>query len=63
MAAMNDKIKEIRDVWEPKLDQLISEINDAFSYNFQQINCAGEVGVNKDVDFDKWAIEIKVRFR
>jgi hypothetical protein len=45
------------------VDQLISQINDAFSYNFEQISCAGEVGVHKDEDFEKWAIEIKVKFR
>ncbi|EON99085.1 putative structural maintenance of chromosome complex subunit protein [Phaeoacremonium minimum UCRPA7] len=58
-----DKIRRIRERWEPMLDGLVSKINDAFSYNFEQINCAGEVGVHKDEDFDKWAIEIKVKFR
>ena len=58
-----DKIRRIRERWEPMLDDLVSKINDAFSYNFEQINCAGEVGVHKDEDFDKWAIEIKVKFR
>lgn len=57
------KIRKIRERWEPMLDELVSRINDAFSYNFEQINCAGEVGVHKDEDFDKWAIEIKVKFR
>ena len=60
---IEEKIKEIRDAWEPQLDDLIGHINDAFSYNFEQINCAGEVGVHKDDEFDKWAIEIKVKFR
>ena len=60
---MEAKITRIRDQWEPRLDELIGKINDAFSYNFAQISCAGEVGVNKDEDFDKWAIEIKVKFR
>lgn len=63
LAEVNEKIDTIRSQWEPKLDELVSRINDAFSYNFEQISCAGEVGVHKDEDFDKWAIEIKVRFR
>lgn len=60
---LNDQIQELREVWEPALDEIIRRINDAFSYNFEQINCAGEVGVHKDEDFDKWAIEVKVKFR
>lgn len=63
MAELNDKIHNIKSQWEPSVDQLVSQINDAFSYNFEQISCAGEVGVHKDEDFDKWAIEIKVKFR
>lgn len=56
-------ITKIRDNWEPQLDKLIAEISDAFSYNFEQIGCAGEVSVHKDDDFDQWAIQIKVKFR
>ncbi|KAF4124634.1 Chromosome segregation ATPase [Geosmithia morbida] len=49
--------------WEPGLDRLVSKINDAFAYNFEQINCAGEVRVHKDDDFDLWALDIMVKFR
>ncbi|KAK3331007.1 SMC5-like protein [Apodospora peruviana] len=63
LAELNDKINTIRGQWEPRLDELVGQINDAFSYNFEQISCAGEVGVHKDEDFEKWAIEIKVKFR
>lgn len=63
LADLNEKINRIRGQWEPRLDELVGQINDAFSYNFEQISCAGEVGVHKDEDFDKWAIEIKVKFR
>lgn len=61
--ALEEKIGQVRGQWEPRLDELVRRINDAFSYNFEQISCAGEVGVHKDEDFDKWAIEIRVRFR
>lgn len=57
------RITKIRDVWEPRLDALIGEISDAFSHNFEQIGCAGEVGMHKDEDFGLWAIQIKVKFR
>ncbi|KAK3311361.1 SMC5-like protein [Chaetomium strumarium] len=63
MAELNARIHDVKSRWEPKLDELVSQINDAFSYNFEQISCAGEVGVHKDEDFEKWAIEIKVKFR
>ena len=56
-------ITKIREHWEPELDKLIAEISDAFSYNFEQIGCAGEVSVHKDDDFDNWAVQIKVKFR
>lgn len=58
-----EDMRDVRNEWEPRLDDIIAKINDAFSYNFAQINCAGEVGVHKDEDFDQWAIEIKVKFR
>lgn len=60
---MGAQIADVRGRWEPRLDDLIGRINDAFSYNFEQINCAGEISVNKDEDFDKWAIDIRVKFR
>jgi chromosome segregation ATPase len=63
LAELNARIDEIKSQWEPRLDALVGEINDAFSYNFEQISCAGEVAVHKDEDFDRWAIEIRVKFR
>lgn len=63
LETIDSQITEIRSQWEPKLDELTREINDAFAYNFEQIGCAGEVGVHKDEEFEKWSIEIKVKFR
>lgn len=57
------KIETIRCEWEPALDRLIQTISNAFSYNFEQIGCAGEVSIYKDDDFENWAIQIKVKFR
>ncbi|KAH0538080.1 hypothetical protein FGG08_005292 [Glutinoglossum americanum] len=56
-------IADIRDKWEPELDNLVKSISEAFSHSFEQIGCAGEVGVHKDEDFDQWSIEIQVKFR
>jgi structural maintenance of chromosomes protein 5 len=77
LMSKTEKINEIMRDWEPRLDALVGRINEAFSYNFEQISsagdagvpreeqlsCAGEVGIHKDDDFEQWAIEIKVRFR
>ena len=58
-----DQLKEIREQWEPQLDELVKKISDGFSHNFAQINCAGQVSVHKDEDFENWSIQIEVKFR
>ncbi|KAI1092795.1 P-loop containing nucleoside triphosphate hydrolase protein [Rostrohypoxylon terebratum] len=63
LESYNGKIQSLKEKWEPAVDEVIRKINDAFSYNFEQINCAGEVGIHKDEDFEQWSIEIKVKFR
>ena len=63
LSEFDDKIKELRDQWEPELDSLVGKISDSFSLNMEQISCAGEVGIHKDEDFDQWAIQIRVKFR
>lgn len=63
LSELDKKIQEIRGVWEPELDGLVQKISASFSFNMKQINCAGEVGVYKDDDFDQWAIQIRVKFR
>ena len=61
---LGEKITDLRGSWEPELDSLVAKISRSFSYNMQQINCAGEVGIFKDEqDFDDWAIQIRVKFR
>ncbi|XDG07611.1 hypothetical protein ABKA04_007226 [Annulohypoxylon sp. FPYF3050] len=63
LESYNGRIQSVKERWEPAVDEVIRKINDAFSYNFEQINCAGEVGIHKDEDFEQWSIEIKVKFR
>ena len=63
LSEIDDRIKELRDQWEPELDSLVGKISTSFSLNMEQISCAGEVGVHKDEDFDQWAIQIRVKFR
>ncbi|TWU77063.1 Structural maintenance of chromosomes protein 5 [Metarhizium rileyi] len=61
--ALNSKHARVMGKWEPKLEELVSQINDAFAYNFEQISCAGEVRVHKEEDFSQWALDIMVKFR
>ena len=58
------KIEDIKSQWEPELDRLVELISDSFSFNMEQINCAGQVSVYKhEHEFDEWAISIQVKFR
>lgn len=57
------QITEIKEQWEPRVDELVRQISDGFSHNFAKIGCAGQVGVYKDEDFENWSIQIQVRFR
>nr|POE59340.1 structural maintenance of chromosomes protein 5 [Quercus suber] len=63
LSQLEDEIKAVRDQWEPRLDALVAEISAAFGDNFAKIQCAGEVGIHKDEDFESWSIQIKVKFR
>lgn len=72
-------INEIREKWEPKLEELVKRISDAFSDSFARIGCAGQVTLDKaegsggstgesepessDSDFGEWSIQIHVKFR
>ncbi|KAJ5663158.1 hypothetical protein N7507_003889 [Penicillium longicatenatum] len=74
LAEIQKGIDEIRAIWEPRLDTLISKISDAFSDSFQRIGCAGQVSLDKveaetangepgGSEYDQWSIQIWVKFR
>ncbi|KAJ5670631.1 uncharacterized protein N7477_005994 [Penicillium maclennaniae] len=75
LADYQTSIDEVRSLWEPKLDALIAKISDAFSDSFKRIGCAGQVSLDKvedepgpngepgGSDFEKWSIQIYVKFR
>lgn len=63
LAGLEGHLNELMAKWEPNLEELVSKINDAFAYNFEQISCAGEVRVHKDEDFSLWALDVMVKFR
>lgn len=64
LEALSQEIHTIQDQWEPKLEEMVAQISEAFSNNFERIGCAGQVSVRKhENDFKAWAIEIMVKFR
>ncbi|KAF3942401.1 hypothetical protein ABW19_dt0209404 [Dactylella cylindrospora] len=67
LQATQAQIAETRTIWEPRIDQLVNNISEAFSRSFEFINCAGAVRVRKEgkdgCDFENWQIEILVKFR
>ncbi|PKS09498.1 hypothetical protein jhhlp_004115 [Lomentospora prolificans] len=60
---LGSEIDDLRHKWEPRVDELVEKVTEAFGYNFQQIGCAGEVRLHKDEDFEKWALHVMVSYR
>lgn len=57
-------IDSLKEKWLPTLRQLVGQINETFSHNFQEMAVAGEVLLDeRDTDFDQYGIHIKVKFR
>ncbi|KAH0588207.1 hypothetical protein H2248_006920 [Termitomyces sp. 'cryptogamus'] len=56
-------IKAARDNWQPGLEKLVASIGEKFSASFDRIGCAGEVRISQHEDYEKWAIDILVKFR
>ncbi|KAF7432634.1 Structural maintenance of chromosomes protein 5 [Pleurotus ostreatus] len=56
-------IKNARDNWQPALEDLVQSIGKKFSAAFDRIGCAGEIRISEHEDYEKWAIDILVKFR
>ncbi|KAI6127379.1 hypothetical protein EDD16DRAFT_283257 [Pisolithus croceorrhizus] len=56
-------IKFARDNWQPALERLVASIGKKFSAAFDRIGCAGEIRISPHDDYEKWAIDILVKFR
>ncbi|KAG6495383.1 hypothetical protein ZIOFF_043186 [Zingiber officinale] len=58
------EINTLKESWLPMLRNLVAKINETFSMNFQEMAVAGEVSLDEHgMDFDKYGILIKVKFR
>lgn len=63
MAKKERSIKLARDNWEPALNRLVESVGQKFSRAFDRIGCAGEIKLTSHEDYEKWAIDILVKFR
>ncbi|KAJ3107199.1 Structural maintenance of chromosomes protein 5 [Phlyctochytrium planicorne] len=63
MEQARNKMQTLKDEWLPELERLTKLISDAFSKSFERIGCAGEVQIQQDDDYEKWGININVKFR
>ncbi|KAI8823741.1 uncharacterized protein EV422DRAFT_368077 [Fimicolochytrium jonesii] len=57
------QIQRIKNKWEPELRALVERISAGFATAFEKIGCAGEVKLSTHEDYDKWGIDILVKFR
>jgi len=57
------EIEKIKGEWLPPLQELVQKINNSFKTYFAEIGCAGEVELIQNEDYDKYAIQIRVKFR
>ncbi|WIA31719.1 hypothetical protein OEZ86_002595 [Tetradesmus obliquus] len=61
--SLHTEIEQLKEEWLPKLQEVVGQINTSFAANFAQIGCAGEVLLSQHEDYDKFSIQIKVKFR
>lgn len=60
---LEEKIQITRNQWYPALTDLVSAVGEKFSAAFDRIGYAGEMGISEQEDYDKWSIDIFVKFR
>ncbi|KAJ3219302.1 Structural maintenance of chromosomes protein 5 [Dinochytrium kinnereticum] len=60
---VRQSMHDVKEEWFPELRRLIEITSDAFSKSFERIGCAGEVKIHEDDDYEKWGINILVKFR
>ncbi|KAG7097539.1 hypothetical protein E1B28_004878 [Marasmius oreades] len=61
--AVEKTINSTKSKWLPALQELVDNIGEKFSAAFERIGCAGEIRIREDDDYDRWAIDILVKFR
>lgn len=60
---LDARIRKLEAKWVTALESLVSNVSRRFSEAFRVIGTAGEVKISRDEDYDKWGIDIMVKFR
>ncbi|XP_076928090.1 structural maintenance of chromosomes protein 5-like [Bidens hawaiensis] len=64
LSARLEELSNLKGKWLPTLRNLVAQINETFSKNFQEMAVAGEVSLDeRGNEFDSYGILIKVKFR
>lgn len=64
LQALQSDMKKVELIWVPKVEELLSRINQNFVQFFSFIGCAGQVTLAKEgEDYDRWGVNILVKFR
>eukprot|EP00117_Sycon_ciliatum_P034082 scpid19614/ scgid4000/ Structural maintenance of chromosomes protein 5; Protein expressed in male leptotene and zygotene spermatocytes 453 len=62
LQGLTTEITEIKEKWLDPLKQLINKINGKYGEFFSKLGCNGEVQLEENDDYDKYAIRILVKF-
>ncbi|KAG0313305.1 Structural maintenance of chromosomes protein 5 [Dissophora globulifera] len=62
-AKIEAEIATVRGPWYARISEVVETISAEFSKSFAKIGCVGEVKLGEHEDYDKWCIEILVKFR
>lgn len=63
LGEISENVNNIKEQWYPRLQNLIDQINQAFSRQFRELGCTGEIRINEHEMYEKWGLEILVKFR
>lgn len=62
-AKLDSDIRKVEELWLPALDVIRDSVNNNFTRAFSKLGCAGEVHISRNDDYEKWGMDILVKFR
>lgn len=60
---VDGEIKKYEELWLPALGAIRESVNNNFTRAFNKLGCAGEVHISRNDDYEKWGMDILVKFR
>lgn len=63
VAEAQQHIARIESRWLPELEMVVGHVNTRFGAAFERMRCAGEVRLAREGTYDRWGIDIYVKFR